>query len=83
MTTENNDAIASKKAGRIILFSMLAFFLVFASVDAFFIYKALTTNTGVVVENPYEVGLNYNEIIQKAKQAQHDDINEAPLPTDE
>ncbi len=58
---------ANKKAGRRALFYLLGFFVIFASVDAFFVYKALSTHTGVVAENAYEIGLNYNEVIAEAK----------------
>tara|TARA_R110002126_G_scaffold274335_2_gene419290 strand:+ start:7706 stop:7936 length:231 start_codon:yes stop_codon:yes gene_type:complete len=58
---------ANKKSGRRALFYLLAFFVIFASVDAFFVYKALSTHTGVVAENAYEIGLNYNDVIAEAK----------------
>jgi len=64
MIDEKQD---SKKVGKIILISLLVFFAVFSSVNAFFVYKALSTNTGVVVENAFEQGLNYNDLIEKAK----------------
>lgn len=38
----------SKKTGRKFWLYLLLFFLTFAMVDAFFIYKAITTHTGVV-----------------------------------
>lgn len=56
-----------KESGLWVLWAFLAFFAVFASVDAYFVYKALSTHTGVVVENAYEIGLNYNDIIEKAE----------------
>jgi nitrogen fixation protein FixH len=58
---------ANTKAGRRALFYLLGFFVIFASVDAFFVYKALSTHTGVVAENAYEIGLNYNDVIAEAK----------------
>lgn len=66
--TEEQESLESKKTGRLVLFSLIAFFIVFASVDAYFVYKAVSTNTGAIVENPYEQGLNYNEIIARAKE---------------
>lgn len=36
------------KDGRNVLIWILAFFLTFMIVDAFFVYKAVTTHTGVV-----------------------------------
>ncbi len=56
-----------KKDGRRVLIYLLAFFAVFASVDAFFVYKALSTNTGVVSENAYEQGLRFNDVIDEAE----------------
>ena len=37
------------------------------TVDAIFIRAALTTNSGVVTEQAYEKGLNYNNTLQEAK----------------
>ncbi len=65
----------SKQFGFRILFSFLAFFIVFSSVDAFFVYKALSTHTGVVSENAYEIGLNYNKIIAEAKKRKVDNYD--------
>ncbi|MBN8521653.1 MAG: FixH family protein [Alphaproteobacteria bacterium] len=56
-----------KKDGKRVLIYLLAFFVVFASVDAFFFYKALTTNTGTVSDNAYEQGLRFNDIINEAE----------------
>lgn len=58
---------APKKDGKRVLIGFLAFFIVFASVDAFFVYKAISTSPGVVSEKSYEIGLNYNKIIAEAK----------------
>ena len=57
----------SKKKGKIVLFSLISFFAVFSSVDAYFVYKAVSTHSGMVTENPYEKGLAYNQVIEKAK----------------
>jgi nitrogen fixation protein FixH len=38
----------SRNVGRKFWIGLLLFFLTFASVDAFFVYKALNTHTGVV-----------------------------------
>lgn len=56
--------------GRKVFFYFLAFFLVFGTVDAFFVYFATSTNTGVVTDKAYEKGLAYNKVIEQA-QAQH------------
>ena len=74
------EALESKKTGRIVLFALLAFFIVFASVDAYFVYKALSSNTGVIVENPYEQGLKYNEIIKRAKEIKNQTENNDDNP---
>lgn len=37
-------------SGKWVLWSLLAFFMTFATVDAYFIYKALNTHPGVIVE---------------------------------
>jgi nitrogen fixation protein FixH len=63
----DHDKTAQKKYGKRVLIYLLAFFAVFASVDAFFVYKALSTNTGVVSENAYEQGLRFNDIIDEAE----------------
>ena len=69
------EAAESRKSGRRVLYALLGFFVLFAAVDLFFVYKAVSTHSGVVVENAYEYGLNYNDIIQQAKDqkaASHD-----------
>lgn len=55
-----------KKKDKYILFAFLAFFGVVFSVDAVFIHTALTTQTGVVTEQAYERGLNYNKLLNEA-----------------
>jgi len=78
-----NSTIAPPKDGRRILLAFLSFFVVFASVDAFFVYKAISTLPGVVSENAYEIGLNYNKIIAEAKKRklEHNDYTNR-TPTD-
>ena len=70
-----NEQTKNRKDGRIVLMALIAFFVVFASVDAYFVYKALSTHTGVVVEHAYEVGLNYNDIIEQAQQHEPSSAN--------
>ena len=51
------------------------FFAVVACVDAVFVYKAISTQTGVVTDRPYEKGLAYNKFLEEAKnqpQMEHD-----------
>jgi nitrogen fixation protein FixH len=55
------------KNGQFILLCFLGFFGFIGAVDAYFVYTALTTNTGMVTEQPYEKGLAYNDILNKAK----------------
>lgn len=67
MSDSTNIENPQPKDGKRILLAFLSFFIVFASVDAFFVYKAISTLPGVVSENAYEIGLNYNKIIAEAK----------------
>tara|TARA_B100002019_G_C21012668_1_gene470787 strand:- start:250 stop:495 length:246 start_codon:yes stop_codon:yes gene_type:complete len=73
---QDEDAL-NRKSGRIFLFSLIAFFVVFASVDAFFVFKALSTHTGVVAENAYEIGLNYNDVIEEAKKQREQETHDS------
>lgn len=43
------------------------FFAVIVCLDSIFVYIAISTQTGVVTENAYKKGLNYNELLDKAK----------------
>ncbi len=63
----NEVSEESKKFGKKVFLALLGFFVLFAGVDTFFVYKALSTNTGVVAEHPYERGLHYNDILAEAK----------------
>ena len=67
MNTVNEQAERSKK-GKIVFWSLVTFFAVFSTVDAFFVYKAMTTHTGVITENAYEEGLAYNQVIEQARE---------------
>ncbi len=49
--------------GRHVLFALLCFFGTVFAVNAYFIDQALSTNTGVVSNEPYRKGLKYNERI--------------------
>lgn len=62
-----NDNIDKDKSGHRVLLYLLLFFGVCLSVNGFFVYKAVTTHTGVIAENTYKIGLNYNELITEAK----------------
>jgi nitrogen fixation protein FixH len=54
---------ARELTGRDVLFCVLAFFAVVFAVNAYFIRVALSTHTGVVANEPYRKGLQYNERI--------------------
>jgi len=56
---------------------VLAFLVVFA-VNGVFVYLAVSTKHDLVVENAYENGVNYNEIVRDVralKASQGDDAN--------
>lgn len=57
-----------KDNGLWVLWSLLIFFATFASVDAYFVYTAVTTHTGVIDDNSYEDGLAYDQFLEKAHQ---------------
>jgi nitrogen fixation protein FixH len=54
--------------GRHVLFAFLTFFAAFASVDAFMIYRALSTFGGVDNANAYRDGLAYNTRIAQGEE---------------
>ncbi len=70
--------------GRHVLFAFLGFFAVFASVDIFMIYRALSTFGGVDNVNAYRDGLAYNSRIaqgeQQDKAGWHDSLEVLPAP---
>ena len=51
-----------------ILIYFVVFFGVIFAVNAFFIYTATKTNTGVITEHSYKKGLAYNELLEQAKE---------------
>lgn len=57
----------SKKTGRIFFIALVSFFVVFASVDAFFVYRAVKTHTGVITTNAYERGIDFNKVLEQAR----------------
>ncbi len=57
--------------GRHALMGMIVFFGIIFAANAAFLYSALSTYTGVVSNEPYRKGLNYNERIA-ADRAQHE-----------
>lgn len=56
--------------GRRILFWFIGFFLVIFLSNGIMTYFALKTWPGLVTENPYEKGLNYNQEIKNAEDQQ-------------
>lgn len=67
--------------GRHILFAFIGFFGVIFLVNGYFLYSALRTYTGVVADEPYRKGLEYNKRIdaerrQTALGWQHDVVLE-------
>jgi nitrogen fixation protein FixH len=61
------SALAMKQlTGRHVLFILLGFFGVVATVNAYFVYAAVSTFTGVET-NSYGKGLRYNEVLAAAK----------------
>lgn len=50
-----------------VFMSFFVFFITFIAVDAFFVYKAISTNTGLVTENSYYKGLDYNKTLEEAR----------------
>jgi nitrogen fixation protein FixH len=56
--------------GRHVLFGLIVFFGIIFTANGAFLYLALSTYTGIVSNEPYRKGLNYNERIA-ADKAQH------------
>lgn len=59
------DAI--KKSDKLIPWYFVAFFVVLAILDGIFVYLANSTHTGVVTEEAYQKGLDYNKTIAAAE----------------
>jgi len=73
--SENEDMRKlSREYGRRVIIILLAFFVVFASVDAFFVYKAVKTGSGET-RNSYKQGLEYNKILDAASRQQKMNLN--------
>lgn len=53
--------------GRTVLFALLGFFAVVASVNAVFIFYALRTHPGLSDDNAYQVGIAYNDVLADAE----------------
>lgn len=66
MSAEITFPEKSSNYGKRVLLYFLLFFAFVATVDAYFIMKALETHSGVVTENAYEKGLAFNDTLKKA-----------------
>lgn len=47
--------------------AIVASFVAIFAVNGFFIYKAVSSFDGIVEDNYYEKGLNYNDVVQQGK----------------
>ena len=64
---QNNSSEASKKYGKRVFIYFVLFFLFVIILLSSFAYVAIKTNPGVVVEQAYEKGLNYNATLEEAE----------------
>ncbi len=55
-----------RKSDRFIPLYFVGFFVVLAIMDGIFVYLATSTHTGVVTEQAYQKGLDYNETVSAA-----------------
>lgn len=84
MTASPTFAARGTLKGRHVLLAFLGFFAVFASVDIFMMYRALSTFGGVDNVNAYRDGLAYNSRIaqgeQQDKAGWHDSLEVLSAP---
>lgn len=66
--TRSDKMLPNELSGRHVLFGLIGFFAVIFAVNGVFLYKALSTYTGVVSNEPYRAGLHYNERIAAEEQ---------------
>ncbi len=59
--------VGGKLQGKHVLYMLLSFFGVMVTVNGIFVYFALTSFSGLSVEDSYKRGLNYNKIIATAE----------------
>lgn len=69
--------LKKQRDGLYVLLWFVGFFLVLCSVNAIFVFEALKTHPGTVVEHPYQEGIHYNDLLEKAKK-RHDANTPAP-----
>lgn len=67
METQTGEKEKSRKAGLRVLLAFVLFFLCVAAVNAAFVYEAVETHTGTIVDQPYERGLDYNRTLAAAR----------------
>lgn len=53
-------------SGRFVFACFFVFFALVVVVNTIFITNALKSHSGVVTKNPYEAGLRYNEVLERA-----------------
>lgn len=65
-----------RKSDKWIPYYFVLFFVVVAAVNAFFVYKALHSYSGVVIDNAYEHGLAYNKTLDAAEAEKNSGISQ-------
>jgi nitrogen fixation protein FixH len=65
--SENKPHSSARWSDKLIPWYFVLFFLVLAIVDGFLVYLATSTQTGIVTENAYEKGLNYNQTLAEGE----------------
>lgn len=63
--------VQAHKRDKWIPWYFVAFFVGLAMVDGLFVFLATSTHTGLVTQNAYQKGLNYNTTITAAEQQEH------------
>lgn len=58
---------SKKNKNLIILYCFIGFFGTFMILDGIFVYLAVSTQTGVVTEQSYEKGLEYNKTLEEVR----------------
>ncbi|MGH1456823.1 MAG: FixH family protein [Alphaproteobacteria bacterium] len=61
------DSLFNPEKGTWVFLLFTAFFGIIIAVNSVFIYNALNSHSGVITENPYRKGLDYNETLEQAK----------------
>lgn len=70
------------KIDRWIPYSFVAFFALIAVLDGYFVFLAVSTNTGIVTEKAYEKGLNYNQTLNAAAEQEQMGVRDSILYKD-